>query len=235
MKIKLLLYFIFFTFIFSVSNSVFANNKNQEINQIFHQMFNEAITEFMPKNVEEKNWIKGLSDEIKANKFDGYSLVKGDLNNDGEEDVVAMSSGNPYIIVVLQGQKEGNLIFWTRSKLLCRSTWNNNIEIKKQSIFITESYDNTTMWTNNSFQFKYKNGKLVLIGADFFTGEKGENYTEEGTPSKAYKSSYNYLTNQSIETIIKKWISSEKKIKLESKPLQKLNQFSGSVDCHEGF
>jgi hypothetical protein len=213
---------------FSVSSS-YGNNKNEEkIDIMIHQMFNEAINEFFPKNEKEKKEINRLSTESKTSNFnENYFFQKGDLDNDGVEDVVAMSNANPYIIAVLHGQKDGSFKPWTHSQISCAHMMSNSIEIKKQSIFITESYDSTAWWEHNSYQFKYRNGKFVLIGADSFSGEKSESNAED-----EHKLSYNYLTNQSIETIIKNGVSSEKKVKLKLKSLQELNQFSGGFNCH---
>lgn len=233
--------FIFFVFVLGISPVVYASNKEDEM---LHQMFSEAIKEFIPKSDEEKEWIKGFSDEIKATKFDSSSFAKGDLNNDGLEDAVVISGeGIPYIVAVLKGQKDGSFQPWERSKLSCAHGWHNTIGIKKQSIFISGYYHSTAMADGDSYQFKYHDGKFVLIGEDRHDCEKNHRYDkqlkEEVFVLKCSNSSNNYLTNQSISTryteddILGNKILSEKKEKLKPKPLQEISQFAGSIDCND--
>lgn len=233
--------FIFFVFVLEISPVVYASNKEDEM---LHQMFSEAIKEFIPKSDEKKELIKGFSDEIKATKFDSSSFAKGDLNNDGLEDAVVISGeGQPYIVAVLKGQKDGSFQPWERSKLSCAHGWHNTVGIKKQSIFISGYYESSAMSDVGSYQFKYRDGKFVLIGEDRDRCEKNQRYDKkikEGVwVRNCHQQSNNYLTHQSILTnsveddILGTKTLSVRKEKLKSEPLQEISQFAGSIDCND--
>lgn len=132
----------------------------------------------------------------------GLISISGDLDGDSIDDVVvcALNDDKPGILlVILHGEEDGKLTPWSRSKFIDpEGVHGPTISIDEQSLFISMYSDTTGSYFKTTDQFKYRNGKFVLIGNEFDSFEKDEEFISSGRSRTQQHISTNFVTRKTI-------------------------------------
>jgi len=160
--------------------------------------------DFIPKGYVLHRFEGGIS-------ADGWTDIKGDLNNDGLEDVILIVKGTDKSKIVsdeyrgeLDRNRRGIIVLLNKGdsyeiavkNLDCFSSENEdggvyfapelNVSIDKGKLFISYSHGRYGNWV---YTLRYQNGDLVLIGYD--------SYSSRG-PVPQYEESINFLTKKKL-------------------------------------
>lgn len=135
--------------------------------------------------------LPSLSEEVE-------DFAIGDVDQDGILDVVAIahysSDGQEMeSVVVLKGAASGRYLIVAESVPFA-SHWRRNelVSLKKGAILLT-AYGSASYvaYDSNTYSFRWRSGKCILVGLDYELGEIGGNAT--------HRISANFLTNKVIE------------------------------------
>ncbi len=176
--------------------------------------------------------------------------VSGDLNQDGIQDIAVFISGavgrkdEEHSIIVLKGKANGDYELMSQSLSwgFGYSNYSDGMEIKNGSLVFSMHITERCCEYNDAFQFKLKEGSLVLIGYDshHLLNIPYEDWDEKAASTihekadenyNQYGQSINFLTNRKMQ-----WMRDSKLFrhskgyketasKIVPKPLLKLEQF----------
>lgn len=156
--------------------------------------------------------------------FPASKAVKGDLNNDGINDLaiqVTEETGNRLSdwVVIYRGKHDGSYDFFAKSQGIQYGT--TDLKIRRKSLYITVFHNSLKESYNEVYQFKY----LAKFNGFFLIGKEESSHTIEDGGERLV--SINYLTGKKIE--VEKTNSQSNEIKsqlnVKERKLIKLEEF----------
>ncbi len=163
-------------------------------------------------------------DEMKslARTYPESKIIYGYLDNNETKDIAVQFTeeiDNERIdnVAIYKGKPDGSFELVAKSRRI--ESGKTEIQIKNHSLFITAFNNSLTASDSETYQFKYKSGDLILVGAELMVA-----HLDEGNK---YRTSVNYLTGEIVKITSENGKNSEIRSKLGNK--EKGLQFTKAI------